>query len=54
MASPDNHCWWCDPENDSVTHQARGHPLKHCYKSKDQQAAMWTRVEEVTKKGKQK
>jgi len=28
---PDDHCWWCDPENISGTHQTRGHLFKHCY-----------------------
>jgi len=51
---PDDDCWWCDPENDSGTHQTRNHLFKHCYKWKDQQAAMRARVKEVTKKGKQK
>ena len=23
-----NHCWWCDPENDSGTHQTRDHLFK--------------------------
>jgi len=32
----------------------RENPFKHCYKWKDQQAAVWARVKEVTKKGKQK
>jgi len=51
---PDDHCWWCGPENDSGTHQTRDTLFKHCYKWKDQQAAMWARVMEVAKKGKQK
>jgi len=51
---PDDHCWCCDPENDSGTHQTRNHLFKHCYKWKAKQAAMWTRVKEATKKGKQK
>jgi len=51
---PDDHCWWCDPENDSGTHQTRDHLVKHCHKWKVQQAAMWARVKEETKKGKQK
>jgi len=37
---PDDHCWWCDPENNSGTHQTRDHPCG--------------RVKEATKKGKQK
>jgi len=36
------------------THQTRDHLFKHCYKWKDQQAAVWARVKEATKKGKQK
>jgi len=51
---PDDHCWWCDPENNSGTHQTRNHHFKHCYKWKDRQATMWARVKEATKKGKQK
>jgi len=50
---PDDHCWWCDPENNSDTHQTRGHLFKHCYKWKDQPAAV-ARVKEETKEGKQK
>jgi len=41
---PDDHCWWCDLENNSGTHQTRDHLFKHCYKWKDRQAAMWARV----------
>jgi len=26
----DDHCWWCDPEDDSGTHQTRDHLFKHC------------------------
>ena len=37
---PEDHCWWCDPENDSGAHQTRDHLSKHCYKWKDQQAAI--------------
>jgi len=48
---PDDHCWWYDPEDNSVTHQTRDHLFKHCYKRKDQQAAMWARVKKATKKG---
>ena len=51
---PDDHCWWCDSENNSGTHQTRDHLFKHCYKWKDQQAAMWARVKEATKQRKQK
>jgi len=47
-------CWLCDPENISGTRQARDHLFKHCYKWKDQQAVMWARVKEATKRGKQK
>jgi len=25
---PDDHCWWCDPKNDSGTHQTRDHLFK--------------------------
>ena len=32
---PDDHCWWCDPENNSGTRQTRDHLFKHCYKWKD-------------------
>ena len=35
---PDDHCWWCDPENDYGTHQTRDHLFKHCDRWKDQQA----------------
>jgi len=51
---PDDHCWWCDPENGSGAHQTRDHLFRHCYKWKDQLAAMWAKVTEETKKGKQK
>jgi len=55
LNSTDNdHCWWCDPKNNSDTHQTRDHLFSHCYEWKDQQAAMWARVKEATKKGKQK
>jgi len=47
LKSTDNrsgdHCWWCDPENNSDTLQTRDHLFKHCYKWKVQQAAMWAR-----------
>ena len=46
---PYDHCWWCDLENNSGTHQTRDHLFKHCYKWKDQQAAIWARVKEATK-----
>jgi len=51
---PDDHCWWCDPENISGTRQTRDHLFKHCYKWKDQQAVTWARAKEATKRGKQK
>jgi len=51
---PDDHCWWCDPENISGTQQTRDHLFKHCHRWKDQQATLWARVKEATKKGKQK
>jgi len=38
---PDDHCWWCDPENISGTQQTRDHPFKHCSRWKDQQAELW-------------
>jgi len=28
---PDDHYWWCDPENHNGTHQTRDHLSKHCY-----------------------
>jgi len=46
---PDDHCWWCDPENNFGTQQTRDHLFKHCYKWKDQQAVLWARVKEATK-----
>ena len=51
---PDDHCWWCDPESNSGTRQTRDHLFKHFYKWKDQRAVVWARVEEATKRGKQK
>jgi len=33
------------------TRQTRDHLFKHCYKWKDQQAVMWARVKEATKRG---
>ena len=51
---PDNHCWWCHPENDSGTHQTRDHLFKYCYRWKVQQAVLWARVKEATKKAKRK
>ena len=47
---PDDHCWWCNPENDSGTSQTRDHLFKHYYKWKDQQAVMWARAKEATKR----
>jgi len=43
LKSTDNRPWWCDPENDSGTHQTRDRLFKHCYKWKDQQAARGSR-----------
>jgi len=51
---PDDHFWWCDPENISGTQQTRDHLFKHCSRWKDQQAELWARVKEATKRGKQK
>ena len=51
---PDDHCWWCNPENISGICQTRDHLFKRCYKWKDQQAVMWARVKAATKRGKQK
>jgi hypothetical protein len=51
---PDDHCWWCDPDNNCGTQQTRDHLFKHCSRWKDQQAQLWARVKEVTKSGKQK
>ena len=42
------------PGNDSGTQQTRDHLFKRCYKWKKQQAAMWARAKEESKKGKQK
>ena len=44
--SPDDQCWWCDPENNSGAHQRRDHLFKHCYKRKDRDAG---EVKETTK-----
>ena len=49
---PDDHCWWCDPDNISGTPQTRDHLFKHCSRWKDQQAQLWARVKETTKRGK--
>ena len=43
---PDDHCWWCDPDNISGTPQTRDHLFKHCSRWKDQQAQLWARVKE--------
>jgi len=51
---PDNHCWWCDPENISGTQQTRDHLFKHCSRWKDQQAELWARVKEATKRARVK
>jgi len=51
---PDDHCWWCDPENISGVQQTRDHLFKHCSRWKDQQAQLWARVKEATRKGKRK
>jgi len=51
---PDDHCWWCDPENISGTQQTRGHLFKHCSMWKDQQAELWARVKEATERAKRK
>ena len=51
---PDDHCWWCDPENNFGTQQTRDHLFKHCYKWKDQQTVLWARVKEATKRAKRK
>jgi len=51
---PDDHSWWYDPENDSGTHQMRDHLFKYCYRWKDRQAVLWTRVKVATKRAKRK
>jgi len=51
---PDDHCWWCDPENISGTQQTRDHLFKHYSKWKDQRAELWARVKEATKRAKRK
>jgi len=51
---PDDHCWWCDPDNISGTPQTRDHLFKHCSRWKDQQAQLWARVKKETRKGKQR
>jgi len=52
--SPDDHCWWCDPENNFGTQQTRDHLFKHCYKWNAQQTVRWARVKEATKRAKRK
>ena len=57
LKSTDNrpsHCWWCDLDNISGTPQTRDHLFKHCSRWKDQQAKLWARVKEETKRGKRK
>jgi len=51
---PDDHCWWCDPENISGTQQTRDHLFKHCSRWKDQQTELWARVKEATERAKRK
>jgi len=51
---PDDHCWWRDPGNISGTQQTRGHLFKHCSRWKDQQAELWARVKDATKRAKRK
>jgi len=51
---PDDYCWWCDPDNNCGTQQTRDHLFKHCPRWKDQQAQLWARVKEETKRGKRK
>jgi len=51
---PDDHCWWCDPDNISSTPQTRDHLFKHCSRWKDQQAQLWARVTEEARRGKRK
>jgi len=51
---PDDHCWWCDPDNNCGTQQTRDHLFKHCPRGEDQQAQLWARVKKETKKGKRK
>ena len=33
---PDDHCWWCDPDNNCGMQQTRDHLFKHCSRCKDQ------------------
>jgi len=51
---PDDHCWWCDPDNNCGVQQTRDHLFKHCSWWKDQQAQLWARVKKETRKGKRK
>ena len=51
---PDDYCWWCDPDNNCGTQQTRDHLFEHCSRWKDQQAQLWARVKEETKRGKRK
>jgi len=44
----------CDPENDPGTHQTRDHLFKYYYRWKDQQAVLWERVKEATKRAERK
>jgi len=48
---PDDHCWWCDPDNISGTPQTRDHLFKRCSRWKDQQAQLWARVKTETRGG---
>ena len=51
---PDDHCWWCDPDNISGTLQTWDQLFKHCPRRKDQQAELWVRVKEATERAKRK
>jgi len=51
---PDDHFWWYDPENVSATQQTRDHLFKHCSRWQDQQAELWARVKEATKRAKRR
>jgi len=51
---PDDYPWWCDPDNNCETQQTRDHLFKHCPWWKDQQAQLWARVKEETKRRKRK
>ena len=52
--APDDHCWWCDPENISDTQQTRDHLFKRCPRRKDQQGELWAGFKEATKRAKRK